>query len=70
METQVGAKVRSMATGEVGIVIHSWFNEKLDSQDNYVAFFGTVYPQGEPRDIPYVLRYLSDSLEVVRQGER
>ena len=61
----VGDKVRLKSTGEVGIVIHSWHDTQLSVQDNYIAFFGDEIPSGEPEAIPYVLRYLSSSLEKI-----
>ena len=59
----IGMKVRLGSTGEVGIVIWTWRDEFLASQDCYVAFFGRELPVGKPSEKPYVLRYLSTSLE-------
>lgn len=62
-ELSIGIKVRLVATGEVGIVVWTWHDEFLDSQDCYVAFFGDHFPSAKPSKIPYILRYLSTSLE-------
>jgi len=61
----VGTKVRLESTGEVGVVIHTWHNAELGDLDCYVAFFGMSYPSGEPKQLPYVLRYLASSLRAV-----
>ena len=61
----IGMKVRLKSTGEVGIVIWTWHNEFLSAQDCYVAFFGKELPEGEPTEKPYVLRYISTSLEQI-----
>jgi len=58
-------RVKLSATGEVGIVIYSWFNDEIDGEDNYVAFFGAEFPTGQPSERPYVLRYSSSSLEPI-----
>ena len=59
----IGMKLRLKSTGEVGIVIWTWHNEFLVAHDCYVAFFGKELPAGEPSETPYVLKYLSTSLE-------
>ena len=59
----IGVKVRLVGTGEVGIVVWTWHDEFLAAQDCYVAFFGKEFPEGKPSEKPYVLRYLSTSLE-------
>ncbi len=61
----VGDKVRRPSSGEVGIVIHTWPNDEMQCTDCYVAFFGQTFPVGKPHEIPYVLRYLATSLELV-----
>jgi len=38
----------------------------MQAYDCYVAFFGGSLPTGAPNERPYVLRYFSTSLEVVR----
>lgn len=61
-----GTKVRRSLPGqyeEVGVVVHSWYNEELQAWDYYVAFFGDKYPVGKPDKIPYVLCYLEGSVE-------
>lgn len=56
-----GDKVRLPSTGEVGIVVWCWLEDK--DQDVYVAFFGLEFPQGKPQEKPVVLRYMASSLE-------
>jgi len=53
----VGRKVRLDDSGEVGIIIHTWWDEVGDTLDCYIAFFGDHFPEGKPQRIPYVLRY-------------
>jgi hypothetical protein len=65
MAFQVGSKVKLKSTGEVGVVVHSWFDSELDDIDYYVAFFGATFPTGKPDAKPYVLRYMETSLEPV-----
>jgi hypothetical protein len=60
-----GTRVRLPETGEVGIVIYSWHNEEINAEDNYVVFFGTEFPEAQPTQIPYVLRYATPGLEVL-----
>ncbi len=62
MQLEVGQKVRLRDTGEVGVVVYLWINEHGD-EDTYVAFFGNSYPDGEPTNTPYILRYFATSLE-------
>lgn len=50
---------------EVGIVVCCWTDEELDTQDNYVAFFGDSFPKDKPDSMPYILRYLSTSLTLI-----
>lgn len=64
---EIGTKVRFADSGEVGIVVWTWHDEFLDTQDCYVAFVGTEFPTGKPLEPPYVLRYLASSLEVVER---
>jgi hypothetical protein len=64
-QLSVGSKVRLIGTGEVGIIIHTWHDEFLDTTDCYVAFYGHDFPDGRPVEKPYVLRYLISSLEAV-----
>ncbi|MEQ1812285.1 MAG: hypothetical protein ABL889_20320 [Terricaulis sp.] len=54
--------------GEYGIVVHSWFGNEIAGHDCYVAFFGKAFPTGAPDQKPYVLRYASASLAVVREA--
>lgn len=51
---------------EYGVVVHCWLNEQMQAYDCYVAFFGGSLPTGAPNERPYVLRYFSTSLEVIR----
>jgi hypothetical protein len=65
----VGTKVRNDALDEggpeFGVVVHCWMSEEIGGYDCYVAFFGNEFPSGQPKQIPYVLRYASSSLNVV-----
>ena len=65
MKLKPGIKVRLVSTGEVGVVVHTWKDEIMDSIDCHVAFYGNNFPQGKPKEPPYVLRYLESSLEVI-----
>lgn len=69
---QPGTKVRlkqsnrdgSYKLTEAGIVIHVWYNEFLDSEECYVAFFGNDFPEENSKcEKPYILKYLIGSLE-------
>ncbi|WGM32185.1 hypothetical protein [Brevundimonas sp. NIBR11] len=51
---------------EDGVVVHCWFDDELRAYDCYVAFFGDAIPEGEPSVKPYVLRYASTSLVVIK----
>lgn len=62
----IGTKVRLGATGEVGIVICTWYEKEIDAEDCYIAFLGQEFPAGKPPEIPYVLRYASAGLEVIK----
>ena len=64
-QLSIGMKVRLRSTGEVGIVIWTWHDSFLGGEDCYVAFFGKEFPQNKPSEKPYVLRYLSTSLEPI-----
>ena len=44
-------------TPEYGIVVHCWENTEYGFFDCYVAFFGDGFPQNEPSEKPYILRY-------------
>jgi hypothetical protein len=60
-----GERVILSASGECGVVVHTWVSDELGGLDDcYVAFFGRDFPdQGaKPRQIPYVLRYAATSL--------
>jgi hypothetical protein len=52
-------------TSEFGIVVHCWLDEEMGMFDCHVAFFGDAFPDGEPVEKPYVLRYAAASLTVV-----
>ncbi len=59
-----GDRVVLAATGECGVVIHTWTDPEAGFMDCYVAFFGNEFPntdQPTPR-VPYVLRYAETSL--------
>ena len=64
MTFQVGQKVQLKSTGEKGVVVWIWQNESGDAE-TYVAFFGEKFPEGQPEQQPYILRYYSSSLVVV-----
>ena len=61
----VGTRVRLKGTREAGVVIHHWHDKELDCFDYYIAFFGKRFTKGKPARIPYVLRYLGSSLDIV-----
>jgi hypothetical protein len=63
---QVGERVKLISTGEVGIVVHAWWEAETDGNDYYVAFFGESFPISKPEKLPYVLRYGEPSLESVK----
>ena len=65
MELDVGTRVRLTSTGEVGVVIHGWWDQDIQMLDYYIAFFGTEFPEGKPDQIPYVLRYAGMGLELI-----
>ncbi|MBU2709267.1 hypothetical protein KCM76_24945 [Zooshikella marina] len=67
MPFEVGTKVKLISTGEVGVVIHVWKNRELDVFDYHVAFYGAKFPESEPAELPYVLRYLESSLVKVNE---
>jgi len=52
-------------TPEFGVVVHCWLDDEIGMFDCYVAFFGTKFPDGQPSDKPYVLRYAATSLTVL-----
>jgi hypothetical protein len=49
-------------TPEFGVVVHCWLDDKIGMFDCYVAFFGDKFPDGQPPEEPYVLRYAATSL--------
>ena len=51
---------------EYGVVVHCWLDDEIGMHDCCVAFFGEKLPTGEPDEWPYVLRYASISLVVIR----
>jgi hypothetical protein len=53
------------ATPEYGIVVHCWRDTELDFHNCYIAFFGDGFPDGEPNEMPYMLRYAAVSLTVI-----
>jgi hypothetical protein len=65
----VGTKVRYDGLGEggpeFGVVVHCWMSHEIGGYDCYVAFFGNEFPDGHPKQKPYVLRYAASSLNVV-----
>lgn len=68
---KVGDRVRHLGTGEVGIVVRTWYDEEMAGQDCYVCFDDGGNPYFDPEDKcePYILRYLSSSLEPLPWGE-
>jgi len=64
MEFTPGDRVVFRGTGEpeCGIIICTWTDQHGD-QHCYIAFFGDKFPEGEPEEKPYVLRYYAGSLE-------
>lgn len=67
MALRLGQKVKLAATGEVGVIIWLWTDESGDT-DAYVAFFGEAFPNGSPKQQPYVLRYYTASLIPLDEG--
>ncbi len=61
----IGQKVRLKSTNEVGIVVWSW-KCKVMGIDNYIAFFGDQFPTNTKIEKPYILRYASCSLELIK----
>lgn len=61
---QIGTKVKHPDTQEVGVVVYTWLDAHGD-QDCYIAFFGSEFPEGEPEERPYVLRYYANGLEIL-----
>lgn len=64
-----GTKVRLDAlvngeedVSEYGVVVHCWRDADIDFWDCYVAFFGQSWPEGQPDEKPYILRYAAGSL--------
>lgn len=49
-------------TSEFGIVVHCWLDNEIGMFDCYIAFFGAAFPDGEPDEQPYVLRYATVGL--------
>lgn len=47
---------------EVGVIVHCWMSSEIDAHDCYIAFFGREFPDGQPREIPYIYRYAATSL--------
>ena len=66
---KVGDRVKLLRTGltevEVGVVVAVWYDDVLATYDTYVAFFGSKFPEGEPEEKPYILRYTESSLKRV-----
>ena len=52
---------------EFGVVVHCWMSDEIGGYDCYVAFFGNEFPNGRPKQKPYVLRYAASSLIVVSE---
>jgi hypothetical protein len=50
---------------EYDVVVHCWIDQEASFYDCYVAFYGAAFPEGAPREKPYVLRYASTSLVVL-----
>jgi hypothetical protein len=65
-----GDPVVVLATGECGVVVHTWESKHADEvADHYVALFGRKFPWGKPSRVPYVLRYAASSLRAVVTDE-
>jgi hypothetical protein len=65
-----GDPVVVLATGECGVVVHTWESKHADEvADHYVALFGKKFPWGKPSRIPYVLRCAASSLRAVVTDE-
>lgn len=47
---------------EYGVVVHCWLNPEIAAYDCLVAFFGSDFPDGEPAEPLYILRYSARSL--------
>lgn len=48
---------------EFGVVVHCWKDDRIGMFDCYVAFFGFAgFPEAEPAEKPYILRYAATSL--------
>ena len=50
---------------EYGVVVHIWFNEEIQCDDAYIAFFGDGFPAAEPTEKPCILRYAVKSIKPV-----
>lgn len=50
---------------EYGIVVHCWRDIEANFYDCYIAFFGNKWPNGEPTEKPYILRYATTSVTVL-----
>lgn len=61
-----GLKNSGCGDPEYGIVIHCWRDEELQIYDCLIAFFGSSFPNGLPEERPYILRYASINLTVVK----
>ncbi len=59
-----GSRVRLISTGEVGVVVHAWWDTEIQGAYYYVAFFGQTISVAKPDNVPYVLRYAETSLEL------
>ncbi len=59
---KVGDKVKHPSTGEVGIVVHRYYEPDIQMMDLYIAFFGLEFPQGKPKRLPYILRYAEEGM--------
>jgi hypothetical protein len=63
LKFKAGDRVILESPRECGIVVHTWISDELHGlEDCYVAIFGKTFPSGQPRRIPYVLRYAALSL--------
>jgi len=54
---------------EYGVVVHCWLDDEINAYDCYVAFFGNEQPTGKPPKKPYILRYASTSLTVIKSHQ-
>jgi len=67
MELKRGTKIKFNSTGEIGVIVHTWYDNEMDTTECHIAFYGEEFPSGKPSEPPYVLRYFSSSLEIINE---